>query len=426
VLVGFATVMVVGQLRGASPYFNATNPVVSVLALVAGGLMLPALGAVLRAVRPGLELGTIKPFEKYVAMGAAAIFGAMIIVGLVGRPRVGEVAKALLKGDPPRARVVLTALQETHGPTPEIIEAEDAVMFAEAKALTGEPRLKGLEDVVARKGKLAGEASAVARADRLAEIRRILETKKPVPAIAAIDRWFAQTWKADGEIAEERARAHDLAGSLCADEPCRLQSANLAKAAATNAERDQRVTDARAGLVTALATGEVTGEEPLPRLQRLRIVSAAGKKSVEIAGDDAELVERATKASAWADGERAKIALIGAEVPIIEELFETVAALDVRGPFFTLEGTRAFLVLDAQKKCRGVYVVGEKEGARAIRGKTWTAERFLSQAIGRAATVKKPSPDTATTSRWFEVSAPVTARWSSGDLVELRIGDAAP
>jgi len=414
------------RLRGSSEYFNSTNPIITAFGLLAVGVAMPALGGLLRALQPAFKLSRIRPFERHLAFAAAATFGSMIIIGLLVRPRFSEVEKALSAGDLRRARAVVAALRETNGATVEVADAEDSVSLAEAKTQSGDARLQTLDAVVARHGKRAPEASTAARTERLSEIRALIASKTSAPAIGAIDRWFGGSWKGDPEIAEERARAEDVAGSLCTEGPCRVQAATLAQLATPTAERAQRATEARSKLLDALTPAEVPGEEPVVRLKRLRALSATSNRTLEIAGTDPELGESAKKASAWAAAERGKVPMLGADLPVVEELLEASASLDVRGPVITVEGTRAFLVLDAQKKCRGVYAVGEKEGARAIRGTTWTADRLLSQAIGRTATVKRPNPESSTTSRWFEVSAQVTARWKNGDVIELRIGDATP
>jgi hypothetical protein len=423
---GVVITVVAVKLCGASIYFRATNPVVILLALLALALAVPPLGAALRALRPGFQLSPLRSFEKYLGVAALAVFGTTVVVGVMARPRVAEVEKALSSGNVPHARVVLTALQETNGSTGEVTDAEDRVMLAEAKAFTGELRLQTLDQVAARRGRSSAEASTAARAERLSQIRGMIERKTPAPALAAIERWYPATWKADAEVAEERARAHDLAASLCVDDPCRVQSATLAQTATPSGERAQRLADARASLLGALATRDILGEETLVRLKRLRGAAAIAKATIDIAPTDVELVDASKTTIAWTIAERAKVALLGAEVAVVEELLETTAALDARGPSISIDGTRAFLVIDAQKKCRGVYVVGEKDGARAIRGTMWTGDRLLSQAVGHGATVRKPDAPKATVSRWFEVSAQVTARWHGGELVELRVGDATP
>lgn len=420
------TGMVAAALCGASPYFARSNVVVAFVWLVTIALAVAVVGAVLRALGSRFKLGPLHPFEKYLGIGSVVAFALMVVVGLVSRPTVREVEVALTAGDAARARVVVDALKEKKGVTPEVRDAEDGVMLAEAGKLTGDARLKVLDDVASHHGTRSAEAAVAARKDRLAEIRRLLDAKTPAPVLAAIDRWFRDAWKTDPELAEDRAQAHDLAGTLCSEDPCRLVAANLAKAAAVTPERAQRSTDVRTHLLDGLATTDSTGEGTLDRLKRLRALTETATKSLEAASDDSEIIEKAKKAASWAQDERAKVAMVGADIGVVEELLGAPASTEAKSTWIAVESTRAYLNIDSQKKCRGLYVVGGEKGARTIRGTTWTADRLLSQAVGHAASVKKPTPSTATTSRWFEVSAPVVARWHSGDLVELRVGDAAP
>jgi hypothetical protein len=83
------------------------------------------------------------------------------------------------------------------------------------------------------------------------------------------------------------------------------------------------------------------------------------------------------------------------------------------------------VVLDARRRCRGVYAAG-KRGARALPSSgTWSAERLLSQAVGQITTIKKPAARDGTV-RWLQGTTPVVVRWREGRPIEMRVGKAAP
>src|SRR5690606_27193466 len=121
-----------------------------------------------------------------------------------------------------RARLVLDAVVEQEGETPSVLELEDAVLMAEAEAAEGSARLAKLDDVAAHHGSQSEAASALARADRLAAIRALVDSGRAEEAIAAILRHFAATWHKDAELAEEWAKAEELRAERCSDDPCRF------------------------------------------------------------------------------------------------------------------------------------------------------------------------------------------------------------
>ncbi|MBX3220108.1 MAG: hypothetical protein KF795_06275 [Labilithrix sp.] len=420
------TGIILGAFRGSSAYFATINPTLTSLWLFAVVLAIPVLGAALRSLQKRRGLRPLRPPEKMLASAAGVGLVSFLAYGLISQPRVSEVASALARPDVDRARVVVDGLKETKGDTAEVREAEDATLLAEAMRLEGDAKLRVLDAVAARDGTRAREAATLARLERVAVIRLHLDERDPDRAIAAIERWFSDSWKSDQEIAEARARAHDLAGTGCADSPCRLLAANSAVTAVSTPGRMQRASEVRTQLLTELSAREITAEPQLTRLQRMRSLSVMAKKSIAAASADAELATAAKSTADWAAAERARVPLLGASQAVVEELLEAPARASGKTTYMTVDGTQVYLVLDATKTCRGLYLVGASATARAIRGETWSSDRFLSQAVGRAATVKKPSPGTSSTSRWFEVFAPVVARWRSGELVELRIGDAAP
>ncbi len=353
---------------------------------------------------------------------------AMIAGGCTGKPHVKDVERAIAAGDLKRAHTLLASLEKTSASAPDVLAAKDDLTLAEAKQLTGEARFAALDEVAARGGARAAEARDAARTERLAFIRKAIAARTPegaAAAIAAIDHGFPG-WKTDAEVAEERARAFDLEVALCADDPCRLGATRSAAAAAPTPERTARITPVRVSLVTALAVREVKGEPPLVRLRRLRALGALAAKTHEASGDDAELSSAAKDAAGWAQAERGKVPLLGNETDIAAELLGADATTSGKTPAIATDGVSIYLSLDAQKKCRGIYAVGATKDARAIHGATWTGDQLLSQAVGHQSSIKAPLSDSDSATKMNEGGTAVVARWKAGQLIELRIGDAAP
>lgn len=112
-------------------------------------------------------------------------------IGVVTRPDAEAVEEALAAGEIERARVVLDALIEREGLPPSIVEVEDAVLMAEARVAEGEQRLAKLDAIIANQATQAAAALALARAERLATIRRLVRGGQPDAVIAAIDQGWA-------------------------------------------------------------------------------------------------------------------------------------------------------------------------------------------------------------------------------------------
>ncbi|WP_394826107.1 hypothetical protein [Pendulispora albinea] len=426
VALAMATGVLMGALRGSGPYFEAIRSWITALWLLSLALAIPVLGAVLRSFQPGLRFRGLRPFEKVLGVAAAGAFGVFLLVGVIAQPRKGEVDRALSAGDVARARLVVDALKAAHpfANDDDVGEAEDAVLLAEAKSATGDARWEMLDQVSKRGGSRAADAAGSARTERLAEARRLIAEGTPAPAIAAMERWFPSLEKTDPEIAEALAAAHDHLGELCKDDVCRLQATRRANEVAATPARAERARAARDALFASFAPSEIAGESKLARLQRLREIAAGAARTPALAPGDEALVRRAKEAETWALSERAKVPVLGADRAIAEELFAAPATTDGNRVWIAREETIIYLALDATKTCRGLYVVGAR--AHSTHRAVSSAERILSQATGRASVMKGPPPGGGSASRWYESSTPVVARWRSGELIELRIGDAAP
>jgi hypothetical protein len=182
-------------------------------------------------------------------------------------------------------------------------------------------------------------------------------------------------------------------------------------------------------MLDALTFAERVDDTPLTRLARLR---AQRDAAAALKGDpDKEVAERARIAGEFAQAERDKVALIGAEEPIVSEL---LGAKDVetKSRSATRDNVSVYWTVGPTSRCSGLYLVGSEKGARLLNdpGHRATTTKLLSQALGHS--VALPAIPAAvggrvpSSSTWRDGAVVVTARWSDDRLMELRIGDAKP
>jgi hypothetical protein len=413
-----------GTLIRPGAYFERANDWLRGLTWVTFAFATMFIGAVLRELRPRSGFGRIRFFEKVFGMGSLAALCLGGIIALSSRPSIGEAQQSLTAGDVQRARLVADALRATKGETPGVRDTEDSVSLAEARTITGNGKLRVLDEVAARNGAHAADARGQARVERRREIRELLDEKRPRDAIADIDQWFP-SWSTDTEIAGERAQAHDLSYVQCADEACRYAAATAANMDTSMPERAERASASRATLIRDLSFAENPGEQSLARLQRLRSLATLGSAAKAVAGDDEEVAEKATAATSLARKERDKVPLMNADEGVVQELLGTITETESRTGVVQVNGVGAYISLDSQKKCRGIYVAATTLTARNQGMNTDTTSALLSQAVGHSAAVKAATGG-GNVSRWWEGGTPVVARWHAGALVEVRIGDASP
>lgn len=408
---------------GRSAYFKDAIGAASLLWLAAVLLSVFWIGGVLRAWGSGQGLKGLRRGEW---VCCALWVGALVssaLVGLVVRPTVEEVDQALANGDTHRARVVLDALRERS--SDKFLDAEDAILMAEANVLKGEERLARLDQIAAHGRAQSDTAATVARAERLAEIRGLVADGRAAEAETAIDRWFSESWRGDPELAEERARAIDSKAEQCADDPCRLAVARAAEAAHGTPARAAAVERVRGKIVDTLVRREPEMELPAERLVSLAPVSVLAEQTLATVKEDEDLQALAVEARTWVADEHAKVAAIGADQATIQALFPPLHRRDERLLVALLEGTEVFFSFDAKGKCVALYAVGPA-GRRALHSRAWPADKILSQAVGRPVQVKRPEAAGASSVTWKESGIKVVARWHSGELMELRIGEASP
>ncbi|MDC0721503.1 hypothetical protein [Nannocystis bainbridge] len=408
---------------GRSEYFKDAAGATSLLWLGATVLAVLWIGGVLRIWGTGKGFKGLKRVEQVcLGLWAAALL-AMAIVGVVARPSAEEIDQALAVGDTRRARVVLAALRETSDQT--FVEAEDTILLAEANEAAGEERLKRLDQIAAHGRERSATAATIARAERLTEIRRLVADGHATDAEGAIDRWFAESWRGDPELAEERARAIDSRSSQCTDEPCRLTIARAANAAQGSTARAAAVERAKGKIVDVLVRRELGAEASGERLQALGQVGTLAEQTLAVLKDDEELQALAKEAKTWVNDEHAKVAAIGADEATLRALFPPLHSRSKKLSVALLEGSEVFFSFDAAGNCDGIYAVGPV-GRRALHSPSWPADRILSQAVGHPATVKHPEKTGASSVTWKEGGVKVVARWRDEHLMELRIGDASP
>jgi hypothetical protein len=425
-ILGVGAMMLAGSAMGRAAYFEASNGVVLWLWLGALIVSVPCIGGLLRAWRPVARVNGLRAVELGLAVAWVLMLVSIAVIGVVTRPEIRAVDEALAAGDVDRARVVLDALLEREGATAPILEVEDAVLLAEAAAMDGEQRLAKLDLIASHHGTRTSEASALARADRLAKIRSLIASGQAAEAIAAIERDFASTWPDDPEIAEERARAQELLAEACPDDPCRLLVRRAAQEAYATPERAAAVEDVRGRMFARLAV--LPGSAALNPPERIRasdeVASFADLVLADVL-DDAALSAAATAAKSWAAQERAAIAVLGSDLETLLALFPGLKQSSPELASVSLDGAELFFTIDAGGKCRGIYAVGPK-GHRELDGASWSAQRIVSQAFGRPVPIPASADAKEVSRTRKEGKTKIVARWRGGEPIELRIGDAKP
>src|SRR5262249_18665280 len=152
----------------------------------------------------------------------------------------------------------------------------------------------------------------------------------------------------------------------------------------------------------------VPDESLLVRLQRLRALGELGEAAGQLAADDSEIAKSGKASVALAQAEREKVALLGAEGPVVAEL---LGSKDPSGKSATAttSGVGVYWALSPAKRCVGVYVIGAQRGARVLNDATHaiTTARILSQTFGHQVNLPDPPPKVGTVS-------PTSSTWLEG------------
>lgn len=417
---------VASHFLGQSQYYATMNSWIHAAWFLAVAFAVPTIGATLRAFRPRLRFGKLSARERLCGVATALAFVALPILRFALEPRLTDLVDATAKGRNAEAHQVLDALRESTSANRALEEADDGLRMLDSQTAARPARIVLLDAVAQRAGSQAERAKALARGERLAEIRELGASAQPLDAVAAIDRWFREVWPSDPELRKERAFAFDRADAHCQDELCSLQMRAAANATESTTDRVARERAGRLTLLGALQPLATSQETAVDRLRRYRRAAELAQRVLtEVDSRDEELSAQAERGLSRSREERHKTALVGSTLPVAEELMQVSAVSDTRATWLPLRAIRMYLALDAKQTIRGVYVVGSSPDSRAIRGGSPVADELLSQSTGRAATVKRPTGN-ASVVQTYEAGVRVVTRWNQGELIEMRIGMADP
>lgn len=419
-----AAMLFTGAAVKPLPYFERFRSYLLAATWLAWLLSILTIGALLREIKPGFGFGRLRSSELGLTTAAAAMALSAVGLAFAAKPRVEEVHKALAANQLATARVTLEALLAVEGKTSSVLAALDTTQLAEAKQAAPDQRLDLLDAVVSRHGGQSAEAAKLARAERVTRIQAALTAHSPADAFNLADRWFAPATPQDADIAELRAQANDQLRATCATSPCRYAAARKAAKAATTPARVQAVGEATDALLADLEFTSVLNEAPPAMLRRLTKFTELARYTAEVSDGEPRVSEAAKLATSFAQSERARVALIGSQEEAVTELLGPLTAAGKNISMKFTDTVSISVVFDAQRRCRGLYVAGGGK-PRTLTSRDWSADAFLSQAVGHPATLKAAATS-QTTVRWVEAGVPIVARWHDSNPVELRIADAAP
>ena len=136
----------------------------------------------------------------------------------------------------------------------------------------------------------------------------------------------------------------------------------------------------------------------------------------------------ASDAAPWAQDQIARIRMIGAPRSVIDALLGRAAGVATTG-WDELRDVAVYASTAEDGTVTGLYAVGERLTARAITARRMGLVRLMAQAVGDpalAVALVRTTADTHTETRHDLEGTRATARWFGDDLMELRIGRAAP
>jgi hypothetical protein len=410
---------------GSTEYFETTRSATAGFGIIATLCAAPAMGTLLRSWRGGVRFHRIKLLPKLGMAAVALSLGAVPVIGLAARPSASDVDAALKSSNPARARVVIDAIKEGNGNSSDVLDLDDRVALAEASRVQGDARLAILDRVANRHGRSSADAASAALSERIAQAQHMIDNKNAAGALAALDRWFPGKTGVQPVVAEERARAHDVLSVACVTDVCRVGEAYDANVATPTSQRAAALATYRDAVNTQLDPKHVDAKDTVERLKQIGRLADTATGTLKRIPQDPDLTARANTGIQWADAERLKVPLLRNALPVATEILGTTSTSGKNLAIAHLDGTDAYLTLDDSGRCTGIYAVGSGS-ARVQQSQRWPAQRILSQAVGKPATIHDPTPASTSVSRWYEAGFPVIARWREGALIELRIGDATP
>ncbi|XYI02573.1 hypothetical protein ACMHYB_23590 [Sorangium sp. So ce1128] len=412
-------------LFGPTNYFRSINRTIAFSSLTGMAASIVAVGGLLRAFRPGFRFWPLGIVTQLATVISVAAFLLCPMIGYFGRPSTEELRGAVAAGNYEHARLVAEALAAAE-PSKQAADAIDELDLVEAERLSGDARLAKLDAIAARGGSHADRAKASAKRARVEAIEVALQASRTAAAVDLLTRWSSELSDAP-ELGELKARAFEAQGANCSDDLCRFGAARAANTARSSPGRAASLDKTRRKAIEGLDARTAPASDPLSRVRWLRSLSKLAATAQELAEGDTEVQQKADAASAWARAELGKMALVGAPVPVVDELLERGAGSASTG-WADLKGVSVYAA-KVGGVCTGLYVVGATSGARSLQGNEQGLQRLLAQATGRpGATLhaRATSSKTHEVSRWAEGSTPVMARWNDSALMELRIGRANP
>ncbi|RYZ37083.1 MAG: hypothetical protein EOO71_29360 [Myxococcaceae bacterium] len=375
------------------------------------------------------------PGREWAALtGAALLLTGLLVIG--AEPTVRSAESNLAKGQFDEAREELLALGE-----PDAQEyASTWTALHLALALQGSDIDGVVQEALRLHVGTSGRDSAEQHLHDLARkaVLGHLAAKDPRAARTVLDKTSpvvkqtaSLTTKAPSLplFAELEARVHEADHDTCQTDTCRWASALAAQRAASTTGREQRLEAARAKLMAHLTVPERAKESTPEWLRRLDSFIALAR-SVGHGSGDADLEAQARTAAMWAEAERRKIPLVGAERAVALNLLGVTQAAAQT----VMKTTPSASLYCAMKEnhCAGVYLVGNDKSHRVLNAQAHISDttELLSLALGRPTPLptapRRIQGRSVTVSSWTAGAVTVVARWQNTELIELRIGEAKP
>lgn len=411
--------------RGPTVYFAASNGWLTAVVILGAAAAIAAASSALRRLRPRSRWWPSNRLEHVLAGVFVVAFASVPLISLISRPTISEARAAISAGDLERAGLVVEALQATRS-SADVIQVSDELTIAAADRLSGDERITKLDESADHPGPLAEEARARARKARVEVVQAALAAKQPAEALTRLDRWSSELANV-AEAPELRAQANDQKAAACPDSACRFLAARSADTALASPARSEALSSARQEVLVALAPKEASDPTSMTGIRALRKAASLGRMLLA-ATPDAELAAKATAANDAVDTELAKVLLIGATVPVVNEILDRPKPSSPLTGWPELVGVAVYPA-EVAGRCSGLYIIGATKDARSLSGKEPGLRRLLMQATGRstaAIPLRPKSPKAQEVSRWNEGTTPILARWNGEELMELRIGAAAP
>ncbi|NVJ22109.1 hypothetical protein HUW62_12865 [Myxococcus sp. AM011] len=363
--------------------------------------------------------------------GISAAVSAVLagVTALVAEPSLGAAQRHLTEGRLDDANKELLALG---GPEDPALQQEWTDLHL-AHALRAESVKEVAEDALLLK---AGSPQRAKVDQHLLELtqRQVLHSlasKEPASALEvlsiarpALEQDFSK------DVGVLTANIHDTEYEACSTDACRWKTLGAALRAEHTPAREQRLGRVRATLVEQISPKPRPKVATLEWLLHLDKIYALTTELGETPSD-ADLGERARQAATWTREERERIPLIGAERTVAISLLQLTITSDASILKKTTDSVALYCALK-DGRCAGAYLVGADKSSRVLNNvkHTATTQELLSRVLGHPVELPTPpqprSGKAPTQTTWKDGGVTIVARWSSTDLMELRIGEVKP